>query len=164
MIELLIGQYDHDFQHSILGKWRPSAARPFWAEALYQASVVSWRNDEFEATRKKARHFRATVAKAAKQLPSDRIGIVHVGVESWSGRMVDATRHLLNKLEMLDFSPGDSRLRWVYGEYFAPEVTTRKNESWAALRRSKLKLPRPSRPAALPPNRANALALLKPRK
>ena len=32
---------------------------------------------------------------------------------------------------MLDFDPGDSRLRWVYGEYLAPEVTTRSDESWA---------------------------------
>ena len=32
---------------------------------------------------------------------------------------------------MLDFDPGDTRLRWVYGEYVAPEVTTRSDESWA---------------------------------
>lgn len=36
-----------------------------------------------------------------------------------------------NKLEMLDIDAGDTRLRWVYGEYFAPEVTTREEESWA---------------------------------
>src|SRR3546814_16151103 len=32
---------------------------------------------------------------------------------------------------MMDFDPGMSRLRWVYGEYFAPEVSTRSDESWA---------------------------------
>jgi hypothetical protein len=32
---------------------------------------------------------------------------------------------------MMDFDAGDTRLRWVYGEYFAPEVTTRSDESWA---------------------------------
>src|SRR3546814_11479209 len=31
----------------------------------------------------------------------------------------------------MDFDPGMSRLRWVYGEYFAPEVSTRSDESWA---------------------------------
>lgn len=50
--------------------------------------------------------------------------MVHVGVETWSGSTTDGVRHFLNKLEMIDFDPGDTRLRWVYGEYFAPEVTT----------------------------------------
>ncbi|WP_341713422.1 hypothetical protein [Erythrobacter sp.] len=131
MIELLIGHYDHDFAHSMEGKWRPSRERPFWASAVYQASVVRWRNRSRQATRKKAKHFRAMVAKAAVQLPKDRPGVVHVGVETWAGGLADGVRHLLNKLEMGDFDPGDTRLRWVYGEYFAPEVTTRSDESWA---------------------------------
>ena len=131
MIELLIGRYDHDFAHSMAGKWRPSLTRPFWASAVYQASVVGWRNRSNDAIRKKAKHFRATVAKAAAQLPMDRPGVVHVGVETWSGTTTDRVRHFLNKLEMMDFNPGDTRLRWVYGEYFAPEVTTRSDESWA---------------------------------
>jgi hypothetical protein len=131
MIELLLGRYDHDLAHNMAGRWRPARERPFWAEALYQASVVSWKNKSFEATRKKARHFRSIVADAARQLPADRPGVVHVGVESWSGGDVDAARHIFNRLEMLDFDPGESRLRWVYGEYVAPEVTTRSNESWA---------------------------------
>lgn len=131
MIELLIGRYDHDFAHSMEGKWRPSPDRPFWASAVYQASVVRWRNQSTEAIRKKARHFKATVARAAEQLPKDRPGVVHVGIESWSGGTTDGVRHILNKLEMMDFKPGDTRLRWVYGEYVAPEVTTRSDESWA---------------------------------
>src|SRR3546814_6912392 len=28
MIELLIGSYNHDFAHSMAGKWRPSRTRP----------------------------------------------------------------------------------------------------------------------------------------
>ncbi|ETI63515.1 hypothetical protein C100_12320 [Sphingobium sp. C100] len=131
MIELLLGGYDHDFSHTMAGQWRPAPERPFWASALYQASVVSWRNVSIPAIRKKARHFRSVVAGATKQLPKDRPGVVHVGVESWSGGDVDGARHIFNKLEMLDFDPVDTRLRWVYGEYIAPEVTTRSDESWA---------------------------------
>lgn len=131
MMELLIGHYDHDFTHSMAGKWRPSLKRPFWADMVYQASVIRWRNRSREAILQKARHFRSTVANAAAQLPKDRPGVVHVGVESWAGGNSDGVRHFRNKLEMLDFDPGDTRLRWVYGEYFAPEVTTRSDESWA---------------------------------
>lgn len=131
MIELLIGRYDHDFAHSMAGKWRPNRERPFWADMVYQASVVGWRNRSHEAIRQKARHYRSMVAKAAGKIPRDRPAVVHVGVESWSGSTADAVRQFRNKLEMLDFDPGEARLRWVYGEYFAPEVTTRSDESWA---------------------------------
>ncbi len=131
MIELLVGYYNHEFAHTMAAKWRPAHKRPFWAEAVYQASVVSWRNRSMTAIQKKARHFRSVVAKAAAQLPKNRPGVVHVGVESWGGGAVDAARHVFNLLEATDFDPGDSRLRWVYGTYFAPELTTRSDETWA---------------------------------
>lgn len=131
MIELLVGRYDHDARHSMAGKWRAHPGRPFWADAVYQASVVSWRSRSRAAILRKGKHFRSVVAKASSQLPGDRPGAVHVGVESWGGFIVDAARHIQNALEMRDFDPGSSRLRWVYGDYFSPEVTTRSDESWA---------------------------------
>lgn len=131
MIELLVGHYDHDCAHSMTAKWRPGRGRALWASAIYQASVVRWRSLSKEAVRKKAKHFRAIVAKAARQLPQDRPGVVHVGVETWSGGDVDGVRHFRNMLEMKLFDPGATRLRWVYGEYFSPEVSTRSDESWA---------------------------------
>src|SRR3546814_1217041 len=131
MVELLIGRYDHDFALSMSGKWLPSRTRPFWASAVYQARVVGWRNQSATAIRKKAKHFRATVAKATAKLPTEQPGGVPVGVETWAGSLADGVRHLLNKLEMMDFDQGMSRLRLVYGAYFALEVSTRSDESWA---------------------------------
>jgi len=131
MVELLVGRYDHDSAYSMAAEWRAAEACPFWASAVSQASVVGWRNCSVEAIRKKARHFRSTIASAADQLPKDRPGVIHVGVESWGGGDVDDKRHLLNLRQLDDFNPGDTPLLWVYGEYIAPEVTTRSDESWA---------------------------------
>ena len=117
MIELLVGHYNHGFSHSMDAKWRPGRGRPLWASAVYQASVVRWRSHSIEAVRQKAKHFRTIVANAARQLPPDRPGVVHVGVETWSGGDVDGLRHFRNKLGMMLFEPGATRLRWVYGEY-----------------------------------------------
>ena len=58
MIELLAGQYVHDADHSMAAKWRPSSLRPEYADAVYQASVVTWWSVSPEAVRQKARHFR----------------------------------------------------------------------------------------------------------
>ena len=42
MIELLTGAYIHEADHSMAAKWRPNPERPFYAAAVYQASIVSW--------------------------------------------------------------------------------------------------------------------------
>lgn len=131
MIELVVGRYAHDADHSFRAKWRPAPKRPFYAEALYQASVVSWWSFSPAAQLKKARHFRSVLANAEGQLPADRPGVIHVGVETRSGSDVDALRHIRNFVEARTFTPAASRLRWVYGNYFVPEVTTRRDESWA---------------------------------
>src|SRR3546814_3084095 len=101
MVELRIGRYDHDFAHSMSGKWLPSRTRPFWASAVYQASVVGWRNQSATAIRKKAKHFRATVAKATAQLPTDQPGVVHVGVETWAGSLGRRSEEHTSELQSL---------------------------------------------------------------
>jgi hypothetical protein len=131
MIELLIGYYVHEADHSMAAKWRPSPSRPAYAETVYQASVVSWQSLSDTAVLQKARHFRRILANAEGQLPSDRPGVIHIGIESYAGAKVDLTRHIRNTFEARSFATRKSRLRWVYGNYFVPEQTTRKEESWA---------------------------------
>ncbi|MCY1646429.1 hypothetical protein OVA11_04890 [Caulobacter sp. SL161] len=131
MIELMSGTYLHNAEHSIAARWRPAPERPFYAEAIYQASVVTWFSGSTDAILRKARHFKSTLSQAEEQLPSDRPGVVHVGFENTGGPEVDSARHFRNWLEAKFFEPRDSRLRWVYAHYFAPEATTRPNESWA---------------------------------
>jgi hypothetical protein len=131
MIELLAGRYVHTADHSLAAKWRPAPSRPTYADAVYQASVVSWTSESGAAVRQKARHFRSTIANAERQLPSDRPGVIHVGIETSAGAQVDFARHFFNAMEARTFAPANSRLRWVYANYFVPEATTRENETWA---------------------------------
>lgn len=131
MIELFCGQYVHQADHSFSGRWRPSETHQFHATALYHGSVVSWVSNAFAAQRQKARHFRQVVAHAERQLDTDRPGVVHVGVETMGAHTTDAFRHIQNLMEAHDFRPSNPRLRWVYGNYFSPELTTDPNETWA---------------------------------
>lgn len=131
MVELLVGRYAADRDHSVAADWTPAPNRPLYATAISQASVVSWISGSFAAAKRKARHFRSLVARAAEQLPGDCPGVIHVGYEARDGNSVDQRRHLLNILEMKRFEPGDSRLRWVYGNYMSPEHTNAPNESMA---------------------------------
>jgi hypothetical protein len=131
MIELFCGHYEHQADHSFSGRWRPSATHPFFAHTLYHGSVVSWTSNAFAASRQKARHFRQVVHNAERQLDVDRPGVVHVGVETFGSHMIDAFRHLQNDVEARVYTPDNPRLRWVYGNYFSPEVSTDPNETWA---------------------------------
>jgi hypothetical protein len=131
MIELLVGYFVHEAAYSLEAKWRPAALRPEYASAIYHASVVSWVSRAEQAVRRKARHFRKMLAEAERQLPDDRPGVLHVGIESSAGAAVDYARHISNQFQTRSFSLSKSRLRWVYGNYFAPERTTRFDETWA---------------------------------
>lgn len=131
MIELLSGEYVHEADHSMAARWRPAPKHPFYADAIHQASVVSWICTAKQATIKKARHFRSILANAERQLPADRPGVVHIGVESGGAAEVGALRHIRNYLEARYFRPTNSRLRWVYASYLIPEVTTARHETWA---------------------------------
>lgn len=131
MIELFSGGYASDADHSVLADWKSSRARPLHAKSVSRATVVSWKSESREAAVSKARHFRSIVAGASKQLLSDRPGVVHVGYEAREGNSVDALRHQLNSLEMRSFDPGQTRLRWVYGNYLMPEHVNKRNESHA---------------------------------
>lgn len=131
MIELLIGDYRAEIDYSVAGDWFPGVERPFHATTLNRATVISWISASEAAARRKARHFRSTVANAAGQLPGDRPGVVHVGYETMGGNTADGRRHRLNVEQMATFDPGPSRLQWVYGNYMTPEHTIARNESAA---------------------------------
>lgn len=131
MIELLSGRYEHHAQHSMSARWVRSSAMPMYADSVSQASVVSWVSCSDEAIAAKARHFRRVVGRAESQLPNDRPGVLHIGLECSEDTGVELHRHLSNHFEVTDFTPRKSRLRWVYGNLFLPELTTRHDESCA---------------------------------
>lgn len=131
MVELLAGKYVPHIDYSVVADWIPASERPLHATAITQASVVGWMSTSPAAAARKARHFRSLVAKAANQLPSDCLGVIHVGYEARDGNSVDHLRHLLNRREIETFNPGHADLRWVYGNYLSPEHTTAQNESAA---------------------------------
>lgn len=131
MIELLRGQYEHQAEHDMSARWVRAPSKPMYAESVSQASVVSWISRSDEAITAKARHFRRVVGRAEGQLPDDRPSVLHIGMECLGDTNVEQFRHLMNFLEVRDFSPRTSRLRWVYGNLFFPELTTRPNESCA---------------------------------
>lgn len=131
MVELILGKYDPIMDFSMDGCWTPAEGRPLHAHWVDQASLVVWGSTSKTAAQRKARHFRSVVGRASQQLPGDMPGAVHVGYETIGGNNVDGLRHHLNREVMLNFDPGKTGLRMVYGNYYMPELVTARNESCA---------------------------------
>ena len=130
MIEIMAGKpYDHDSQYSFRARWDEAPDRPRYADAVHQCSIVRWRSVSDTAQRLKAKHFRQVVAKNIGQFPGDRPAVMHVGFDATGGRNVQLRRDMENRAAMATFDPRESRLRWVYGNFIAPEATTQRNES-----------------------------------
>lgn len=132
MIELLVGSsYAHGSDHCMAATWEPAPTRPFYAENVSQASVVSWTSGSDGAISSKAAHFRRKLNDAEGQLPADRPGVIHIGIEDAGDKDVSNQRHRKNIQEAQRFQTNASQLRWVYVNYLLPEATTDRNESWA---------------------------------
>lgn len=131
MMELVSGGHNHDLSHSLRARCRREPDRPSYADHIYHASLVNWVCVSPVALNARARHFKKKLIDAEGQLPDDRPGVIHVGMESSGRPESDLRRHFHNSWEAADLVRGKSRLRWVYGNYFKTEATTRPNESLA---------------------------------
>lgn len=131
MMEILAGGHQHDMSHSLRARCRRAHDKPSYADTIYHASLVNWASLSPKARGKKAAHFKKKVADAEAQLPSDRPGAVHIGIDSVGHAGVDQLRHVRNHFISREFENAGSRLRWAYGNYFQLEVTTREGESCA---------------------------------
>lgn len=130
MMEIINGGHDHDLSHSLRARCRRAHLRPSYADHIYHASLVNWVCAAPAASKARAKHFKKKLTDAEGQLPDDRPGVIHVGMESSGRPESDLRRHFYNGWEAADLK-SRSRLRWVYGNYFKVEVTTRSNESLA---------------------------------
>jgi hypothetical protein len=151
MVQLLLGGDPSPLDTSVAGEWLPADGRPFHAHSVSRISLVGWISLSKEAARRKASHFRGVVGRASDQLPGDCPGVVHVGYEALGGNSVDGLRHRLNREQMRTFDVRESRLQWVYGNYWMPEHVTARNES-AAVTETTAWYPvaRPTTPEPLP--------------
>lgn len=131
MMELVGGGHNHDLSHSLRARCRREPDRPSYTDHIYHASLVNWACLSSDASTARARHFKSKIADAEGQLTGDRPGAIHVGMESTGRPAADLLRHARNWSLTSNFSLSDSRLRWIYGNYFKIETTTRPNESLA---------------------------------
>ncbi|MEJ2406248.1 MAG: hypothetical protein P8171_18495 [Candidatus Thiodiazotropha sp.] len=87
-------------------------------EELSFAIGAFWNCDAIRSTERKARDIRGHLAEAVRQLPDGERGVVHVGLETLDGQIVEAERYarIVNTVRQFDARGKD--LRWVYCHLF----------------------------------------------
>lgn len=90
----------------------------YFLDKLRFAVGAYWSCDAKRATERKARDIRKHIAEAVRQLPSGEKGVVHVGLETLDGQIVEAERYdrIVNTVREFDAQGKD--LLWVYCHLF----------------------------------------------
>ncbi|SNY58218.1 hypothetical protein SAMN06297129_3546 [Pseudooceanicola antarcticus] len=131
MTELVNGMCDDGSYHDLRVRCRRANSRPSYADRLSRASLVNWTCTAPPAVKARAKHFKKKLTDAEGQLPDNCPGLIHVGMDSSGRSDSDQLRHYANGREAAGLIPGRSRPKWVYGNYFKVEATTRPNEALA---------------------------------
>lgn len=85
-----------------------------YVENIRWAAGAYWHCDAERAYEKKARDIRRHLADAVEQLPASGHGVIHVGLETFDGELVEAERFLRILNTATRFNPNGKDLRWIY--------------------------------------------------
>ena len=77
-----------------------------------------WSCDADRSIERKARDIRGHLADAVRQLPDGERGVVHVGLETVDGQIVEAERYARIVNTVRQFDARETDLRWVYCHLF----------------------------------------------
>lgn len=85
-----------------------------YVESINWAAGAYWHCDAERAYEKKARDIRSHLADAVEQLPASSRGVIHVGIETLDGELVEAERFRRIINTAAKFNPNGKDLRWIY--------------------------------------------------
>ncbi|MEM7547709.1 MAG: transposase [Pseudomonadota bacterium] len=105
------------------------AENPHFIDEVDQAIVLRTRSLSDGAVEKKARDIKRKLVEANKQLPEDRPGVIHIGLEALGDDIIEERRYEKIMQNINDFDPQGKPLSFIYWHYFAPEASP--EETWA---------------------------------
>lgn len=105
------------------------AENPHFIDEVDQAIVLRTRSLSDGAVEKKARDIKRKLAEANRQLPEDRAGVIHIGLEALGDDVIERRRYEKIMTTINEFDPQGKPLSFIYWHYFAPEASP--EETWA---------------------------------
>lgn len=126
--ELIFGTLEPGIGCTSMVLGQPSTYHPSYLNDITFAAGALWDCDAEEVIQAKARDIRRHLAEAIRQLPSNKPGIVHIGLESYDGFSVERERYTRIMKTALKFDAKGKDLHWIYCHIFDPRVPP--DENW----------------------------------
>lgn len=127
MARLLSGRPARESGYNLAAGGEPDDRDPRFMDEVHYASVVTWQCTAPEAIAKKARHVKARLVEAEKQVRSAGIGIIHLAMDVELGCESSDLRRERNKQAILEFQ-SESLLAALYVHYLVPRMG--ESHSW----------------------------------
>lgn len=89
-----------------------------YVEDVAWASGAYWCCDAERAREAKARDIRNHLSDAIKQIPDNKPGVIHIGIETNDGEAVEMERYERILATTNKFDPGEKDLKWVFTHLF----------------------------------------------
>ena len=122
LIELVFNSYEPGRGYSPIIMARPSLTKRGYVDSIGFAAGIVWSCDAKEAINKKSRHILRHLSEATSQLPSGVPGIVHIGLESHDGAIIEDERFRRIVSNTAFFESGNKFLDWIYCHIYDPKV------------------------------------------
>lgn len=120
-IELVTGSYEPRQNIIQLVRCRYADWNPRYMSECDIAVVLKWKCMAEGSISAKARDVLRKISDANDQLPNDRPGIIHIGLEAIDEIAVEILRASRIERTTGGFDPADKPLKWIYVHHFAPE-------------------------------------------
>lgn len=129
MMELLTGEYKRNAKviQVLLARM---ADNPLYVAECDQAIVLNWESHSPAAIDAKAQDILKRLADGVRQLPADRPGVIHIGLEAVDGDDVERLRYDKVVRTITSFDSQGKELEYVYVHWFAPESSPTRSEAF----------------------------------
>jgi hypothetical protein len=123
LAELIAGHRDYNrgFTHVVHGKIERLGKEKVnnkYLTTIDFAACAFWHCDAKESIDKKARNISKRLGEAVKQLPSNKNSVVHIGLETLDGVLVEEKRYKRIFDTVKNFDNGGKDLQWIYCHLF----------------------------------------------
>lgn len=124
----LFGEYVRNDNLHLLQKAK-LGPNPHFIDEVDQVVAARWRSASETSIDRKARDVKRLLVKAHRQVPTNRPSIIHIGIESLGGDIVEQRRYQKIRNTIDNFDIQDKPIMFVYCNYFSPEAPA--EEPWA---------------------------------
>lgn len=127
MARLLSGRPIRESTYHLAAGGKPDGRDPRYIDEIYYGSVVAWECTAPRAIERKARHVKAKLVEADRQLKAHGVGIIHLAMDVEVGCDSSDLRRERNKEVILQFL-SESLVAALYVHYLVPRVS--ESHSW----------------------------------